>query len=101
MITNLKTIQAAANGQHAPAVISWAALNKLNSQRGAPLIDFDGFVQRYDEDPALQSIVSSYSDQGVVLNTDVSSDGEVPSEEPDKSQVSKMAKRATSKALRK
>lgn len=66
---------------------------------GAEEFSYDSFKMSYDADPVIQALVKRFDQNGVELNTKRSKE-EVRQDQGDKGDavVSKMAKRATSKA---
>ena len=62
-------MQAAANNRKCSAEQTWDAVNREGEAYGAPYIDVDRFMARYESDPVLQQIVDHYDEAGIVLKT--------------------------------
>jgi len=101
----LRALQSSANNQganqdrHIDAPMTWDALNQAGQNYGAPDIDYDRFAARWASDPVLKQLVDRFDGQGVVIKTKGAED-EPEQGEPKGNEVSKMAKRATAKAIK-
>ena len=62
-------MQAAANNKKCSAEQTWDAINREGASYGAPYIDIDRFMARYEADPVLQQIVDRYDENGLVVKT--------------------------------
>lgn len=92
----LRGLQASADNQHTVSPMTWQAINQELEASGAPFIDYERFAARWDADPMLKQIVSKFDGRGLVIKTHkTTQDSEVTGEPTGKSQLSKMAKRAT------
>jgi hypothetical protein len=79
--------------------MTWDALNNSGQNYGAPDIDYDRFAARWESDPILKELVARFDEHGIVIKTD-KHEPQPEQGEPKGNEVSKMAKRATQKALK-
>lgn len=95
-------MQSAADSQKIPAQLSWAAINQAGRNYGAPEVDAESFAIEYDQNPVLKSLVKSYDQQGLVVNTQ-SAAADISSKEPSakSSSMSSAAKKAAKRAIKK
>jgi hypothetical protein len=84
--------------------LTWNAVNAIAREQGVPMIRYKQFDARWKEEEnqpegnrPLHQLVKSFDSGGIVLATHEKEEPQVQKEKP--SEVSKMAKRATSKAL--
>ena len=47
--------------------MTWAALNQLGQEYGAPDIDYDRFAARWESDPILKKLVARFDGHGVIV----------------------------------
>lgn len=87
------TLQAAANNQKIPTVLTWDAINHELATDGSPSVDFDRFSQQYDQDPALKSLVQDFNKNRVTLKTN-QANPELSHSKQKPSKISKIAKKA-------
>jgi hypothetical protein len=73
IIVVLRSIQNAANDKNSTASMTWDAINRATQAYGAPDIDYERFAQLFDNDPAIQSIVDNFDENGVVIKTNAGS----------------------------
>ena len=71
------------------------------SSHGGPRIDAEGFGIEYDSDPMLKTLVKSFDETGLVLNTQSLSAVDSKPETSKSSSMSSAAKQATKRALKK
>jgi len=95
----LRALQSAANNDRSQAQLTWDAINQTGHEFGGPNIDYDRFAARWETDPVLKQLVSRFDGHGLVIKTDVHEPKPGVGEPPKPSLVSKMAKRATDKAI--
>ena len=86
-------MQASADNKKIPSDLSWDSLNSEITADGSPVIDFDRFSKRYDQDPKLQSIVDKFDKDGLTLKTQEKKPEIFKQRE--ESKLAKIAKRAT------
>jgi len=79
--------------------MTWDALNNAGQNYGSPDIDYDRFAARWESDPILKELVARFDEHGVVIKTD-KHEPKPEQGEPKGNEISKMAKRATQKALK-
>ena len=94
----LRALQSAANNQNSESQMTWDAINQAGSEYGAPDIDYDRFDARFNSDPILKQLVDRYDEHGLVVKTDKHE--AKPEQGQATGEVSKMAKRATQKAMK-
>lgn len=95
----LRALQSAANNKQSQAQLTWDAINQTGQEYGGPNIDYDRFAARWDSDPILKQLVSRFDGHGVVVKTNAHEPKPGVGEPPKPGLVSKMAKRATDKAI--
>lgn len=97
IIVVLRSIQNAANDKHTTASMTWDAINRATQAYGAPDIDYERFAQLFDSDPAIQSVVDNFDQNGVQIKTNAGSPSPkmMGAQEPGKSMVAAAAKHAT------
>lgn len=94
----MKNLIGRADSKNQPANFTWDEINKFMANIGQVEFDYDSFKQAYDTDPALQSIVHRFDDNGVELKSKNSGSDELPSDaDPSSKTVAQMAKRSTNK----
>lgn len=92
-MATLRALQSDANNKGVESKLTWQALANATAQMGAPAIDYDRFVARWDAEPELQQIVDRFDGNGLVIKTQ-DKDSQLPQGEKT-GEVEKMAKRAT------
>lgn len=91
----LRALQSAANNQGTSAPMTWTALSNAGSNYGSPTIDYDRFAARWESDPILKQLVDKFDGSGLTIKTNQKD--QVPQGQSKEREISKMAKRATSK----
>lgn len=99
MVLTLRALQSAANNQNSEAQMTWDAINNAGAEYGAPDIDYDRFSARWASDPILKQLVARFDSHGLVIKTD-KKEPKPEQGRPGGNEVSKMAKRATQKAMK-
>ena len=86
------------------ATWTWKALGAQSAQRGGPRVDYEGFAQRWDaeeslppEQQVLHKLVKRFDGSDVTFNT-VEKSAQIEKGKQG-NEMSKMAKRATAKAM--
>ena len=75
------------------------AVKSAGQEHGSPDIDYDRFAARWESDPIIKQLVARFDGQGVVIKTKQPEDTPMQGTPPKPGEVSKMAKRATAKAM--
>jgi hypothetical protein len=94
----LRALQSSADNQGTVAPMTWKALNSVDSQLGAPNIDYRGFSDRWDaegEKGILHQLVSKFDGAGLVVKTNEKEP--MPRSSHKERELTRMAKRATHK----
>jgi hypothetical protein len=99
LVLTLRSLQSSANNQKSIAQATWDTINQAGQEHGAPDIDYDRFAARWETDPVLKQLVARFDGQGVVIKTKQPEDTPMQGTPPKPGEVSKMAKRATAKAI--
>ena len=88
--------------EHGESKISFATIIQLMRNLRQP-IDFDGFKQLYDMNPAIGNLVRNFDDEFITLNTDEELEVDMSDpqniEQPSQNTVDHMAKRALKKRI--
>lgn len=93
----LKTLIGKSNEKMIPGNFTWDQLNKFMTNVGDEEFEYDTFKVSYDNDPAVQSLVKRFDQNGVELKTKAAS-GDQAAQGQSNNEVEKMAKRATKAA---
>ena len=89
----------------APAKLNWSGLNKVLATNGFEITaDYETFKALYDSNPAIQTMVKNFNDQGIELNVPGAPDAEkqgdgAKSPEDSQSAVDQMAASAAPQQL--
>lgn len=94
----IKVIQSAANNEKSTAPLTWSAINNLLKDEGGPSVDYESFKNLWDNDPLVKNLVDKFDQYGIVVKTNQKEPNVNSSKKSN--QLSKMAKRATSKAFK-
>ena len=100
-MSTLRALQATANNQGTQAPLTWKALNNADTGFGAPNIDYDRFLARWEdpaEGPMLKKLVDRFDGTGIVIKTNTKD--QVPKGAHKELEMSRMAKRALNKKRR-
>lgn len=95
MISILIKQKLRADNKKISSKITWEELNSELESSGMTGIDAQSFQTRYDEDPNISKLVSSFDNSGILINTNSLQD--LPPTEMDGGKVSAMANRALNK----